>query len=87
MSSTVSRILQSKYRGENSLDFLTVVEDSVSISFFWNHNVVYSYTFFLQVYREGVDLNYAALSINLNNRSRKQRNDTNNECVYSSVKQ
>uniref|UniRef100_A0A3Q3VY98 Ig-like domain-containing protein n=1 Tax=Mola mola TaxID=94237 RepID=A0A3Q3VY98_MOLML len=36
---------------------------------------------------EGDDLHYAALSINLHNGSRKQRDDTNNECVYSSVKQ
>uniref|UniRef100_A0A8C9X4P6 Ig-like domain-containing protein n=1 Tax=Sander lucioperca TaxID=283035 RepID=A0A8C9X4P6_SANLU len=33
------------------------------------------------------NLHYAALSVNLPNRSRRQRNNTNNECVYSSVKQ
>uniref|UniRef100_A0A8C4HD57 Ig-like domain-containing protein n=1 Tax=Dicentrarchus labrax TaxID=13489 RepID=A0A8C4HD57_DICLA len=33
------------------------------------------------------NLHYAALSVNLPNRSRRQRNSTNNECVYSSVKQ
>ncbi|XP_073330779.1 uncharacterized protein [Pagrus major] len=32
------------------------------------------------------NLHYAALSVNLPNRSRRQRNNTNNECVYSSVK-
>uniref|UniRef100_A0A671Y205 Ig-like domain-containing protein n=1 Tax=Sparus aurata TaxID=8175 RepID=A0A671Y205_SPAAU len=32
------------------------------------------------------DLHYAALSVNLPNSSRRQRNNTNNECVYSSVK-
>ncbi|KAM8747229.1 uncharacterized protein AB9X84_015322 [Acanthopagrus schlegelii] len=32
------------------------------------------------------NLHYAALSVKLPNRSRKQRNNTNNECVYSSVK-
>uniref|UniRef100_A0A4W6DH27 Ig-like domain-containing protein n=1 Tax=Lates calcarifer TaxID=8187 RepID=A0A4W6DH27_LATCA len=32
-------------------------------------------------------LHYAALSVNLPNRSRRQRNNTNNDCVYSSVKQ
>uniref|UniRef100_A0A8C9X1A6 Ig-like domain-containing protein n=1 Tax=Sander lucioperca TaxID=283035 RepID=A0A8C9X1A6_SANLU len=33
------------------------------------------------------NLHYAALSVNLPNRSRRQRNNTNDECVYSSVKQ
>ncbi|XP_073331119.1 uncharacterized protein [Pagrus major] len=32
------------------------------------------------------NLHYAALSVKLPNRSRRQRNNTNNECVYSSVK-
>ncbi|XP_030286133.1 uncharacterized protein LOC115589433 [Sparus aurata] len=32
------------------------------------------------------DLHYAALSFNLPNRSRRQRNNTNSECMYSSVK-
>uniref|UniRef100_A0A671XVA2 Uncharacterized LOC115589433 n=2 Tax=Sparus aurata TaxID=8175 RepID=A0A671XVA2_SPAAU len=32
------------------------------------------------------DLHYAALNVNLPNRSRRQRNNTNSECVYSSVK-
>ncbi|KAM9335606.1 uncharacterized protein ABDE67_020604 [Symphorus nematophorus] len=32
------------------------------------------------------NLHYAALSVNLPNRSRRQRHNTNNECVYSSVK-
>ncbi|XP_070785797.1 uncharacterized protein [Enoplosus armatus] len=38
-------------------------------------------------YRDGDNLHYAALSDNLPNRSRRQRNNTENECVYSSVKQ
>uniref|UniRef100_A0A8C9X3P5 Ig-like domain-containing protein n=1 Tax=Sander lucioperca TaxID=283035 RepID=A0A8C9X3P5_SANLU len=33
------------------------------------------------------NLHYAALSVNLPNRSRRQRNNTNSECVYSGVKQ
>ncbi|XP_071334030.1 uncharacterized protein [Trachinotus anak] len=36
---------------------------------------------------QDVDLHYAALSVNLPNRSRRQRNNTENECVYSSMKQ
>ncbi|XP_045890791.1 immunoglobulin kappa light chain-like [Micropterus dolomieu] len=38
-------------------------------------------------YRDADSLHYAALNVNLPNRSRKQRNNTNSECVYSSVKQ
>ncbi|XP_059210625.1 uncharacterized protein LOC131989427 [Centropristis striata] len=38
-------------------------------------------------YRNGDDLHYAALSVNLPNRSRRQRSNTNDECVYSGVKQ
>ncbi|XP_036968478.1 uncharacterized protein LOC119027410 isoform X1 [Acanthopagrus latus] len=37
-------------------------------------------------HRDANNLHYAALSVNLPNRSRRQRNNTNNECVYSSVK-
>uniref|UniRef100_A0A4W6BPQ0 Ig-like domain-containing protein n=1 Tax=Lates calcarifer TaxID=8187 RepID=A0A4W6BPQ0_LATCA len=33
------------------------------------------------------NLHYAALSVNLPNRSRRQRDNTENDCVYSSVKQ
>ncbi|XP_044039122.1 uncharacterized protein LOC122869843 [Siniperca chuatsi] len=36
--------------------------------------------------READNLHYAALSINLPNRSRRQRKNPENECVYSSVK-
>nr|XP_046236420.1 uncharacterized protein LOC124054454 [Scatophagus argus] len=38
-------------------------------------------------YRDADDLHYAALNVNLPNRSRRQRDNTRNECVYSSVKQ
>ncbi|XP_051284745.1 uncharacterized protein LOC127379328 [Dicentrarchus labrax] len=38
-------------------------------------------------HRDADNLHYAALSVNLPNRSRRQRNSTNNECVYSRVKQ
>uniref|UniRef100_A0A8C9X408 Ig-like domain-containing protein n=1 Tax=Sander lucioperca TaxID=283035 RepID=A0A8C9X408_SANLU len=38
-------------------------------------------------YQDADNLHYAALSVNLPNRSRRQRNNTNDECVYSSVKQ
>ncbi|XP_045897880.1 uncharacterized protein LOC123965404 [Micropterus dolomieu] len=38
-------------------------------------------------YRDADSLHYAALNVNLPNRSRRQRNNTNSECVYSSVKQ
>ncbi|XP_074479488.1 uncharacterized protein LOC141760522 [Sebastes fasciatus] len=38
-------------------------------------------------YRDADSLHYAALSVNLPNRSRRPRNNTNDECVYSSVKQ
>ncbi|XP_028420151.1 uncharacterized protein LOC114545815 [Perca flavescens] len=38
-------------------------------------------------YQAADNLHYAALSVNLPNRSRRQRNNTNDECVYSSVKQ
>ncbi|XP_037615449.1 M1-specific T cell receptor beta chain-like isoform X1 [Sebastes umbrosus] len=38
-------------------------------------------------YRDADSLHYAALSVNLTNRSRRPRNNTNDECVYSSVKQ
>ncbi|XP_028419502.1 uncharacterized protein LOC114545431 [Perca flavescens] len=41
----------------------------------------------LQGYQAADNLHYAALSVNLPNRSRRQRNNTNDECVYSSVKQ
>ncbi|XP_067436043.1 immunoglobulin kappa light chain-like isoform X2 [Thunnus thynnus] len=37
-------------------------------------------------YKEADNLHYAALSVNLPNRSRRARNNTKNECVYSSVK-
>ncbi|XP_059210624.1 uncharacterized protein LOC131989426 [Centropristis striata] len=37
--------------------------------------------------RNGDDLHYAALSVNLPNRSRRQRSNTNDECVYSGIKQ
>ncbi|XP_030286969.1 uncharacterized protein LOC115589931 [Sparus aurata] len=37
-------------------------------------------------HRDSDDLHYAALSVKLPKRSRRQRNNTNNECVYSSVK-
>ncbi|XP_032400110.1 uncharacterized protein LOC116707068 isoform X2 [Etheostoma spectabile] len=38
-------------------------------------------------YQDADNVHYAALSITLPNRSRRQRNKTNEECVYSSVKQ
>ncbi|XP_042258276.1 immunoglobulin kappa light chain-like [Thunnus maccoyii] len=38
-------------------------------------------------YQEADNLHYAALSVNLPNRPRRARNNTKNECVYSSVKQ
>ncbi|XP_074479743.1 uncharacterized protein LOC141760637 [Sebastes fasciatus] len=38
-------------------------------------------------YRDADSLHYAALRVNLPNRSRRPRNNTNDECVYSSVKQ
>ncbi|XP_042258219.1 immunoglobulin kappa light chain-like isoform X1 [Thunnus maccoyii] len=38
-------------------------------------------------YQHTDNLHYAALSVNLPNRSRRARNNTKNECVYSSVKQ
>nr|XP_046236413.1 uncharacterized protein LOC124054447 isoform X2 [Scatophagus argus] len=38
-------------------------------------------------YRDADDLHYAALNVNLPNRSRRQRDNTKSECVYSSVKQ
>ena len=44
------------------------------------------YIFCYQSHRNAENLYYAALSVNLPNRSRRQRNSTNNECVYSSVK-
>ncbi|XP_035480042.1 uncharacterized protein LOC118300077 isoform X1 [Scophthalmus maximus] len=40
-----------------------------------------------EVYRDVDDLHYAALSVNLPNRSRRQRDNTMDECVYSSVRQ
>ncbi|XP_036968487.1 uncharacterized protein LOC119027418 isoform X2 [Acanthopagrus latus] len=36
--------------------------------------------------QEAENLHYAALSVNRTKRTRRQRNNTNNECVYSSVK-
>ncbi|XP_030285604.1 uncharacterized protein LOC115589062 [Sparus aurata] len=38
-------------------------------------------------YEEAENLHYAALSVNQAKRTRRQRNNANNECVYSSVKQ
>ncbi|XP_034712719.1 immunoglobulin kappa light chain-like isoform X2 [Etheostoma cragini] len=38
-------------------------------------------------YQDADDVHYAALSITLPNRPRRQRNNTNDECVYSGVKQ
>ncbi|XP_059210622.1 uncharacterized protein LOC131989424 isoform X2 [Centropristis striata] len=38
-------------------------------------------------YQDAESLHYAALSVNLPNRSRRQRDNSNHECVYSSVKQ
>ncbi|XP_037615479.1 uncharacterized protein LOC119482133 [Sebastes umbrosus] len=38
-------------------------------------------------YRDADSVHYAALSVNLPNRSRRPRTNTNDECVYSSVKQ
>ncbi|XP_078020637.1 uncharacterized protein LOC144459823 [Epinephelus lanceolatus] len=38
-------------------------------------------------YQNADSLHYAALSVNLPNRSRRQRTITNDDCVYSSVKQ
>ncbi|XP_042258213.1 uncharacterized protein LOC121890028 isoform X1 [Thunnus maccoyii] len=38
-------------------------------------------------YQHTDNLHYAALSVNLPNRPRRARNNTKNECVYSSVKQ
>ncbi|XP_045921295.1 uncharacterized protein LOC123980792 [Micropterus dolomieu] len=38
-------------------------------------------------YQNEDSLHYAALNVNLPTRSRRQRNDTKSECVYSSVKQ
>ncbi|XP_039677647.1 immunoglobulin kappa light chain-like [Perca fluviatilis] len=46
-----------------------------------------SYTANAEGYQDADNLHYAALSVNLPNRSRRQRNNTNDECVYSSVKQ
>ncbi|XP_039677662.1 uncharacterized protein LOC120572431 [Perca fluviatilis] len=37
--------------------------------------------------RDVDSLHYAALSVNLPNRSRRQRNNTNDDCVYSGLKQ
>ncbi|XP_039677649.1 uncharacterized protein LOC120572421 [Perca fluviatilis] len=45
------------------------------------------YTANAEGYQDADNLHYAALSVNLPNRSRRQRNNTNDECVYSSVKQ
>ena len=39
-----------------------------------------------QGYEEAENLHYAALSVNQAKRTRRQRNNTNSECVYSSVK-
>ncbi|XP_028420148.1 uncharacterized protein LOC114545812 [Perca flavescens] len=38
-------------------------------------------------YQDADNLHYAALNVTLPNRSRRPRKNTNNECVYSSVKQ
>ncbi|XP_051231362.1 uncharacterized protein LOC127349546 [Dicentrarchus labrax] len=46
-----------------------------------------SFTANAEDHQDTNNLHYAALSVNLPNRSRRQRNSTNNECVYSSVKQ
>ncbi|XP_035480050.1 uncharacterized protein LOC118300083 [Scophthalmus maximus] len=40
-----------------------------------------------EVYRDADDLHYAAFSVNLPNRSRRQRDNAMDECVYSSVRQ
>ncbi|XP_038587125.1 immunoglobulin kappa light chain-like [Micropterus salmoides] len=40
----------------------------------------------VESYREADNLHYAAISVNLPKRSRRQRNDTKSECVYSTVK-
>ncbi|XP_070711134.1 uncharacterized protein [Pempheris klunzingeri] len=39
----------------------------------------------VETYRDADSLHYAALSVDLPNRSRRQRNNTKSECVYSSV--
>ncbi|XP_026174989.1 uncharacterized protein LOC113137496 [Mastacembelus armatus] len=38
-------------------------------------------------YQDADNLHYAALSVNLPNTSRRQKNNTNSECVYTSVRQ
>uniref|UniRef100_A0A4W6DHU5 Ig-like domain-containing protein n=1 Tax=Lates calcarifer TaxID=8187 RepID=A0A4W6DHU5_LATCA len=38
-------------------------------------------------HRDADNIHYAALNVNRPNRSRRQRNNTNTECVYSSLKQ
>uniref|UniRef100_A0A671Y1Y9 Uncharacterized LOC115589433 n=1 Tax=Sparus aurata TaxID=8175 RepID=A0A671Y1Y9_SPAAU len=48
--------------------------------------LIYFYIFCHQGHGDADDLHYAALSFNLPNRSRRQRNNTNSECMYSSVK-
>uniref|UniRef100_A0A4W6DWD2 Ig-like domain-containing protein n=1 Tax=Lates calcarifer TaxID=8187 RepID=A0A4W6DWD2_LATCA len=51
------------------------------------HIVICFSIFCYQGYQDAHNLHYAALSIDLPNRSRRQRNNTKDECVYSSVRQ
>lgn len=44
------------------------------------------YSFCQHVHQEPDDIHYAALSVNLTSRPRRQRNNNQNECVYSSGK-
>ena len=44
------------------------------------------YIFCYQGHGDADNLHYAAVSVKLPNRSRRPRNNTSNECVYSSVK-
>uniref|UniRef100_A0A671XW36 Ig-like domain-containing protein n=1 Tax=Sparus aurata TaxID=8175 RepID=A0A671XW36_SPAAU len=48
--------------------------------------LIHFYIFCHQGHGDADNLHYAALSVKLPKRSRRERNNTNNECMYSSVK-
>uniref|UniRef100_A0A8C9X6L7 Ig-like domain-containing protein n=1 Tax=Sander lucioperca TaxID=283035 RepID=A0A8C9X6L7_SANLU len=69
---------------------LFISQQHIFLYYFFVFNFDFLLHFYIlcyQGFRDVDNLHYAALSVNLPNRSRRQRNNTNSECVYSGVKQ
>lgn len=68
-----------------ALTFSSYKTDGAFVESIWKKRDMLSFMC-KQAHREKDDIHYAAVSVSLPNRLRRQRKSTDNECVYSSVK-